>query len=201
MYLRLKAVTSAHYLTFSRILLSPLFVVLYLYYEALGIGVTLLPYLLLFVVVLSELSDIFDGFLARRHNQVTELGKLIDPMADSIFRLSVFLSFTEGLIQLPLLFVLVIFYRDSIISTLRTVCALKGVTLAARLSGKIKAVVHAVIIFFILLLLIPYSLGILELETLRQLSANSLLIGAIYTFYTGVEYIYVNRLFIKKALS
>lgn len=188
-------------LTLSRILLGPIFVILYLYYDQVGITLRSLPYTLLCLTLLSELSDVFDGLLARRYNKVTELGKLLDPMADSIFRLSVFLAFTQGIIQLPLLLVCVFFYRDIVISTLRALCGLRGFALAARLSGKIKAVVQAVVIFFILLMLIPYSLGCLELHLLRKLSIYSVSIGVIYTLYSGCEYIIANRSYIQKALG
>ncbi len=188
-------------LTLSRILLGPLFLVVYLYSQSFGISLAWLPFTLLLLAGLSELSDVFDGAIARRHNQVTELGKLLDPMADSIFRLSVFLGFTQGVIDLSLVLVSVFFYRDTIISTLRTVCALRGFALAARLSGKIKAVLQASIVFFILLLMIPYSMGYLKLELLRELSFYSVLIGAVYTVFSGIEYIIANRAHIKKALA
>jgi len=193
--------TLAHYFTLGRIVLSPIFVILYLYHYSLGIHGTLFPSLLILIVILSELSDVVDGFIARKMNQVTDLGKLIDPMADSIFRLSVFLSFTEGVVQLPLMLVLVLFYRDSLISTLRTVCALRGVALAARLSGKIKAVLQAIVIFFILLMLVGYYMGYLNLEFVQKASFYSVLVCAVYTVYTGIEYVYANRHFIKKALK
>ncbi len=188
-------------LTLSRILLGPIFVVVYLYYQELGITLSLLPYVLLSLACLSELSDVFDGALARKHNKVTELGKLLDPMADSIFRLSVLLSFTQGVIQLPLLLVCVFFFRDTIISTLRTICALRGFALAARLSGKIKAVLQGAVGLFILTLMIPYSMGYLEHEVLKALSFYSVFAVAMYTLYSGTEYVIANRSFIKKALS
>jgi len=188
-------------LTLLRVLLGPIFVVLYLYHDQLGFTLFSLPYVLLCLTVLSEISDVFDGLLARRYNKVTDLGKLLDPMADSIFRLSVFLAFTQGVIQLPLLLVCIFFYRDIVISTLRALCGLRGFALAARLSGKIKAVVQAIIIFFILVMLIPYSLGYLELGLLRKLSVYSVSIGVIYTLYSGCEYILANRSYIQKALG
>ncbi len=189
------------FLTLSRIFLGPVFLLVYLYYQHLGITLISLPYILLFLAGVSELSDVFDGALARKHNKVTELGKLLDPMADSIFRLSVLLSFTQGVIQLPLLLVCVFFYRDTIISTLRTVCALRGIALAARLSGKIKAVIQAAVGFFILIMLIPYSMGCLDLQLLKTVSFYSVFIAAIYTLYSGLEYVIVNRAYIKKALG
>ena len=85
------------YLTLSRVLLGPVFMAVYLYYQEMGIPLVWLPFCLIFLAILSELSDLFDGFLARRHNKVTELGKILDPMADSIFRFSVFFAFTQTL--------------------------------------------------------------------------------------------------------
>lgn len=193
--------SSALLLTLSRILLGPLFLVVFLYYPAFGISLFWLPYILLLLAGLSELSDLFDGALARKHNKVTDLGKLLDPMADSIFRLSVLLAFTQGMIQLPLILVCIFFYRDTIISTLRTLCALRGFALAARLSGKIKAVIQAAVIFFILILMIPYSMGCLDVELLQAMSFYSVLISVIYTLYSGMEYVFANRKYIQKALG
>ena len=190
----------AIYLTLARIAFSPLFLLIYLYYESFGISLYLLPYLLLFLLGICELSDLFDGIVARRTNQVTDLGKILDPMADSIFRLSVFLTFTQSIIQLPLPLVLIFLYRDSVISTLRTVCALRGVALAARLSGKVKAVFQAITAFFIIIMMIPYSLGLITLDLLRDVSLYSVVATAAYTIYSGLEYIYANRSYIKKAL-
>jgi CDP-diacylglycerol--glycerol-3-phosphate 3-phosphatidyltransferase len=181
--------------------LSPLFLVVYLYHQEMGISLFVLPYFLMFLVVICELSDLFDGILARKKNQVTDLGKILDPMADSIFRLSVFMTFTQGLIKLPLLLVLVFFYRDSIISTLRTVCALRGVALAARFSGKVKAVVQAGAAILILVLMIPYSLGLINLALLREVSFYTMLVTAVYTVFSGIEYVYANRSFIRKAIG
>ncbi len=188
-------------LTVARIFMSPVFLLIYLYFETLGIPLVVLPWLLIGLMSLTELSDLFDGILARKRNQVTDLGKVLDPMADSIFRLSVLLTFTQGFIQIPLLLVSIFFYRDTMISTLRTVCALKGVTLAARLSGKIKAGIQAACAFIILIFMIPYSLGGLSLDMLRTISFYSVLIAASYTIFSGLEYIYANRVYIKRALS
>jgi CDP-diacylglycerol--glycerol-3-phosphate 3-phosphatidyltransferase len=193
--------SSALILTLSRILLGPVFLIVYLYSKDLGISLPCLPYILLLLAGISELSDVFDGALARKQNKVTDLGKLLDPMADSIFRLSVLLAFTQGVIQLPLLLVGIFFYRDTIISTLRTLCALRGIALAARLSGKIKAVIQGMVVFFILIMMIPYSVGYLDLHMLRAISFYSVLTAAIYTLFSGFEYIVANRMYIKKAVG
>lgn len=187
-------------LTLGRILLGPIFLLVYLYYKQLGISLFVLPFVLISLLAIAELSDLFDGMAARRKNQVTELGKILDPMADSIFRFSVFLALTQGFIKLPLWLVLVFFYRDTVISTLRTLCALRGVALAARLSGKVKAVVQGVAAFIILILMIPYAMGLLDLQLLRQISFYVVLTAVSYSLFSGIEYIFANHIYIKKAI-
>jgi len=193
-------VSIANYLTFTRIFISPIFMFLYLEHELLGISSFMLPYILLFLLGGSELSDAFDGYLARKFHQVTDLGKLLDPMADSIYRISVFLTFTQPPVNLPLLIVFVFLYRDSVISTLRTICALRGFALAARSSGKIKAVVQASCAFLILIMMIPFSLGLLSYTTLRTVSITVVSIAAAYSLFSGVEYIWANRLYVTRLL-
>ena len=187
------------FLTIGRIFISPIFLIFYLKYQQLGITLHALPFVLIFLLVLSELSDFFDGFLARRFNLVTELGKILDPMADSITRLTILLTFTQGFIRLPLLLVFVFVYRDAMISTLRTVCAFRGVTLAARTSGKIKAVLQASSIFAILILMIPYAWGSLSLLQLQNISLIIISAAAVYTVFAGGEYIWANRGYIRQA--
>ena len=189
------------YLTFIRVVMSPIFMVLYLYGESWGISPIGLPYVLLGIVAVCELSDFFDGFLARKHNKVTDLGKVLDPMADSIFRLTVFLTFTQGVVQLPLLIVLIFLLRESIVTSLRTLCALQGVALAARFSGKVKAVVQATVAFFILILMAVYSRGCLGLDSFQLMAFYSAGIAALYTLVSGCEYISANWKLIKKAFS
>lgn len=191
----------ANYFTIFRIFISPIFLLVYLQHDSLGISARILPYVLLFLLGVSELSDAFDGYLARKYNQVTDLGKVLDPMADSIYRISVFLTFTLDPVKLPMLLIFAILYRDSVVSTLRTLCALRGFALAARLSGKIKAVVQALAATAILVLMIPHSLGTLSTESLQNTSMWIVTVVALYTLYSGYDYIYCNRSYIVKALS
>lgn len=174
---------------------------IYLEHELLGISFIALPYVLLFLFGVSELSDAFDGYFARKYNQVTDLGKILDPMADSIYRISVFLTFTQPPLNLPLLLVFIFLYRDSVISTLRTICALRGFALAARATGKIKAMIQAGSVFLILLLMIPLSLGSLSLTIVRDIGIAVVTIAAIYALYSGIDYIYANREYVARLLT
>jgi CDP-diacylglycerol---glycerol-3-phosphate 3-phosphatidyltransferase len=191
----------ANYFTLIRIFLSPIFLLVYLKYQVLGLSETALPYVLLALLLVSEFSDAFDGYIARKLDQVTDLGKIFDPMADSISRISVFLTFTMKPIHLPMLLVFVFIYRDSVISTLRTICAIRGHTLAARNSGKIKAVIQALASFAVIGFMILHAHGYMKASELKQYSFYVVSIAAVYAVISGVEYIYVNREHIKKMLS
>ncbi len=189
----------AHYFTLLRIFLSPVFPVLYLEREALGIPLLWLPYILLVLLLVCECSDVLDGMLARRRNEVTDLGKVLDPMADSIIHISLFFTFTQGFVQLPMLLVLVFLYRDFFVSTLRTLCALRGVALAARFSGKMKAVLQAIVVLLIIAMMIPYTLGMLPLALFQQICLFATSVAALYTFISIFDYIFANWIYIKKA--
>jgi CDP-diacylglycerol--glycerol-3-phosphate 3-phosphatidyltransferase len=191
----------AHYFTFLRILISPLFPVIYLEYEWFGIPFFALPFVLMFLLAICEGSDLVDGIIARRRNQVTDLGKVLDPMADSVTHISLFLTFTQGAVSLPLVWVLVFFYRDFFISTLRTLCALRGVALAARFSGKMKTLIQSIVLFLILILMVFYSMGILPLDSMRRISLVLVCLAAFYTVISAFDYIWANRIYLKKAMA
>jgi len=180
-------------LTISRLFIAPLFYVFYAKYAALGIPFFVVPFVLFGLLVYSELTDFLDGFLARRYNLVSELGKLLDPMADSITRISILFILTQGVVGVPIYWVLLILYRDLIISTLRTLCALGGLNLAARMSGKLKAAIQGVVTFVIVILMIPYSFGVLPLSILKIVSKVLVGLASGYTIFSGLEYLYANR--------
>ena len=64
-----------------------------------------------------------------------------------------------------------------------------------------KAVIQATVAFIILLLMIPYTSGLLSLELFRQLSLFAVSVAAIYTVASVWDYVYANRIYIKKALE
>jgi CDP-diacylglycerol---glycerol-3-phosphate 3-phosphatidyltransferase len=191
----------ANYLTFVRIVISPIFLLVYLYHDFFGVSSNALPYVLLVLLGINELSDAFDGYFARKYNQVTDFGKIVDPMADSLARLSYFLTFTAAPVHLPLILIFIFLYRDTVISTLRTICALKGFALAARTSGKIKAVIQAIAAFIVVILMIFQSSGQLSTESLQFIATCVVSVAAVYSIYSGMDYIYSNREYLKKALK
>jgi CDP-diacylglycerol---glycerol-3-phosphate 3-phosphatidyltransferase len=187
-------------LTLSRIILSPIFLIVYLSHNPLHIDNQLLPYILLLLFGVSEITDMLDGFLARHYDQVTDLGKIMDPMADSIARTSAFLTFTLPPVNLPMILVFAFLYRDAVVSTVRTTCALKGFALAARLSGKLKAIIQAIAIFIILVLYLLFSLHYVSLQDLQFYSCVVVSFAAVYALFSGLDYIISNREYILSAM-
>lgn len=96
-----------------------------------------------FLALLLELTDLADGWLARSYEAVTDVGKLFDPFADAFCRFTLFVGlYAVG--QADVWMILAIYYRDSTISFLRSIAATRQIVLAARPSGKLKAVVQGV---------------------------------------------------------
>lgn len=131
----------ANRITLFRFFLTPLYCVLF-YVGFLGPwNLSWVLAALWIVFILSEVSDLADGFVARRFNQVTDLGKVMDPFADVIFRISYLFLFTlQGMIPWPA--VLIILWREFTILFIRMMLIKEGKALAAGVLGKLKAVFY-----------------------------------------------------------
>jgi CDP-diacylglycerol--glycerol-3-phosphate 3-phosphatidyltransferase len=128
-------------LTLSRIFLTPLFVVVLLtrtqgkeIYGAI-------------IFVIAALTDFFDGYFARRRNQVTAIGKLLDPIADKLLVTSAFISLVElkdpfGYSLAPAWMVVIIVGREFVVSGIRSIAATEGHVMPANWYGKSKMVIQ-----------------------------------------------------------
>ncbi|NLF30630.1 MAG: hypothetical protein GX591_07060 [Planctomycetes bacterium] len=104
---------------------------------------------LLALAALIELTDLLDGLVARRTQSVTELGGLVDPLCDSLSRLTVF--FAAALVGWVWIGVpLVMAGRDIVVAYVRIVLARTGRRTSARLSGKLKAVIQGAAVFVLI---------------------------------------------------
>ena len=92
---------------------------------------------------LIECSDILDGIIARKFNLVTDLGKVMDPFADVLSRVTYFLCFAYSGIM-PVWMFVIILYRELGITFLRMVMLQKGTAVAASIWGKLKAVSYGI---------------------------------------------------------
>lgn len=130
-------------LSILRLILAPVFVLIFFLPESSESVSKVYILLLIIIFVLIELSDLFDGFFARKYNQVTPIGKLLDPFADVIGRLSFFLCYTMVGIM-PFFVFLILFYRELSIVFLRMYMVGKGIIVAANKWGKLKAISYTV---------------------------------------------------------
>ena len=137
--------------------------------------------------------DELEAEIARKRNEVTDLGKLLDPMADTLLHLPLFLGFTHGIVQLPLWLVLIFVYREFLISVLRSFCALRGVALAARPFGKKKTIIQACAAIAIVVLLLGVDQGLISEGFLQQMSVWLTLLAVFYSVGSAVEYLLVAR--------
>jgi CDP-diacylglycerol--glycerol-3-phosphate 3-phosphatidyltransferase len=99
--------------------------------------------ILLILFVVSEVTDVLDGHIARKYDMVTDLGKVLDPFSDVLSRLTFFIAFSvTG--YMPVFLFLIIMYREFCQTFLRMLSMKNGVVVPANSWGKIKAVFYSI---------------------------------------------------------
>ncbi|MDO5115398.1 MAG: CDP-diacylglycerol--glycerol-3-phosphate 3-phosphatidyltransferase [Synergistaceae bacterium] len=126
------------------------------------------------VFIIASLTDAADGYIARKHNIVTNMGKFIDPLADKILVIAVLTALVE-LHRFPAWMVVVIISREFIVSGLRMVAASEGVVIAASKGGKLKTVTQ-IIGIIMLLFNIPGGMAVMW-------------VAVLLTVWSGVDYV------------
>ncbi|HYK05780.1 MAG TPA: CDP-diacylglycerol--glycerol-3-phosphate 3-phosphatidyltransferase [Thermoanaerobaculia bacterium] len=162
-------------LTLFRIFLVPFLVVVLLTKfsgrEFVGLGIFLV----------AAITDFFDGWIARRRNQTTRMGALLDPIADKLLTSAAFISLVEmDPHHVPAWMVVIIVGREFAVSGLRSIAAQQGVTIAASPLGKGKMVSQVVAIS---LLILGYELG-----TFRIVGTVALWAVMLFALASGVDY-------------
>lgn len=128
-------------ITVFRIILAPLFFVIYFIPEWTGSFAAGSVYIMIPMLIVMELSDALDGYIARKYNMVTDLGKILDPFSDVISRVTFFICFTFTGVM-PLWTLLIIIYRELGVTFLRMMMMGRGTAMAASIWGKAKAVTY-----------------------------------------------------------
>jgi len=157
----------------------------------------------LVIACLSEASDLLDGWLARRAGLVSTFGKLMDPYADSIFRLTAFLSFASPPhgpffpVWMPILLVL----RDIGASVVRTFAMEQGFVVAAKASGKIKAIAQGfVMISLLVLALARTELGVRARDFPRD-AAIMMGIVIVVAYWALIEHLWAHLAVFRRSAS
>ena len=177
-------------ITAVRILLLPFIYVFYLlnaipYGQIIAIGIYLL----------AAVTDFLDGHLARKHNAVSNIGKMLDPIADKmLYYTGLFLIIVSNI--LPVWACAVIFFinliRDFAIDCLRMLAATKGVVLAANMFGKIKTTIAFIAVPWLMMLLcLPDTLSWL---LVLQITGYALIgLQTLCCLLSGLVYLIQNR--------
>ncbi|GIO66900.1 CDP-diacylglycerol--glycerol-3-phosphate 3-phosphatidyltransferase [Paenibacillus sp. JTLBN-2024] len=139
-----------------------------------------------FIFVLAASTDGIDGYLARKNNMVTNLGKLLDPLADKLLVAAVLISLVE-MGKCDSWIAVVIISREFAVTGLRQIALLDGSVVAASKWGKAKTVVQIVAIILMLINNFPFELIGIPLDTIATWAA------ALITIYSGIDYFVKNK--------
>jgi len=140
-------------LAFIRLLLAPLMFFFLVNQEASlfeGVHHSWLNYVAAFIFVLASATDFFDGYIARTFDQITTLGKILDPLADKMLTLAGFLGLMILGSASPWAIFLIL-TRELFITGLRVSAVAEGIDISASWMGKVKTVVQMIAIGFLLM--------------------------------------------------
>ena len=137
--------TLPNQLTILRIILSPVFLILFLSDAIWMKQVSVIIY------IVAALSDWYDGWLARKFNYITSWGKFWDPLADKILTSSAFIGF--AIVDLiPLWMVIIIVGRDVLITLLRVFANMKNYSFTTSYYAKWKTMLQMIFLYYLLIL-------------------------------------------------
>jgi len=175
-------------LTLFRIILAPVFLIIFFLpkeYSGWAIPV------LWIIFVVSEITDYFDGLAARKLNITSDFGKLFDPFADTLVQITCFLCFIIddlwGNNIFPVILFLLVIYREFGILFLRNLMLKKGVTLGARMPGKIKTVAYIIAVGAALLVVSIERLGFYE-NLLSYFKTGALVVFVISVVFAVISF-------------
>jgi len=169
--------TTATKITLLRVALIPVFLV----FMYLSCGTSnLWMWLSLAVFIIASVTDFIDGYIARHHNQVSDLGKFLDPLADKLLTIAAMSMFCEWGV-FPAWVLMIVLTREFAVSGLRMVAGPKGKVIAAGKSGKFKTA--STMVGLCVLMAFP-TVEIVQIVVMAMI--------VITTVYSGVEYFIQN---------
>jgi len=143
-------------ISMARIFMIPVFLVVLLVdipgirFDVPGVEVAFYRYIAAVIFLAAAFTDFLDGYYARKYNQITDLGKFLDPLSDKLLVMAAML-YLVGIDLLPSWIVVIILAREFIVSGFRTMAARRGIVMAADVWGKVKTVFQIIMITYILI--------------------------------------------------
>lgn len=184
-----------------RLLLAPVFLLLFIQDDIFWRGVSLV------IFALAALTDLLDGYYARNYGAESDFGVFLDPLADKFLTFSGFicLPFLDS-DQFPWWAVIVIMIRDILITVLRIFFDRKGIVLETRFAAKLKTAIQMGFLYAALLagffLLFRGQIA----RIVHSLFDTDIFFWGmtgvvVITVYSGIEYLYVNKKLIRRSFS
>ncbi len=167
----------ANKLTLSRIFLIPVFMLVLLTRIPYPFG----EYIAAFIFIIAASTDGLDGYVARKRKQITNFGKLLDPLADKLLISAALICLVE-LNQISAWVAFIIIGREFFVTGLRSIMASEGIVIAASKLGKIKTITQIVAISALLLN------GFLQKLINIPLGKYLLYVALFFTIWSGVDY-------------
>jgi len=175
-------------LTLLRVILIPFFVFFLL---STNIEYNVLYALIFFA--LASFTDALDGYLARKYNQVTTFGKLMDPVADKMLTISALIAFLELDVRfVNSAVIILIVFREFIITGLRLIAVSENLVIAAGKWGKIKTIIQLITIIAIMIDMM-FPLIFFNVDLIMWMVIATVVI----TVYSGIEYLISNKHLLK----
>jgi len=189
-------------LTILRILLSPVFMVFLLTDNVYS------RYFATLVFLVAAVTDIYDGYLARKTGVVTGFGKFMDPLADKILTSTAFISFV-ALGYVKAWMILIIIVREFFITGLRTIAAYKGIVIMPSFMSQLKTATQMVVIVIILLYTnvattltqMGQNPSFFHSPSILKVFDGMVLIAVVLTVGTGLDYLVKNASLLKGVLK
>lgn len=158
-------------LTLTRIILIPFFVIITPQNPLLGVG----------IFIFASLTDIFDGYYARKTGQITKFGIILDPIADKFLVISAIILLVD-MVKISAWIAILIVVREFFITGIRMFALSKDIVIPAEAGGKAKAVIQMV---SIILLLMPGGIGAIDFYDVGLIL---IYIAVVLTIVSGFQY-------------
>ena len=136
------------------------------------------------IFLTAALTDLADGYFARKQKSETVLGKLMDPLADKVL-VAVALIMLIPLDRVPAWVSFLILARELVVTGLRGVAASSGIVVAASRMGKIKSVLQ-----YIALCVLIFPAALLPIPFLHKIGLYILYVSLVMTIWSGIDYFY-----------
>jgi len=181
-------------ITSTRLVLSPVFFLLFFIPVWTGLFSTLSVVLLWLIFITIEITDAVDGSVARSRDEVTDMGKLLDPFSDVFSRITYFVCFAVVGI-LPAWMLMVVLYREFGITFVRLLMFRRGTALAARSGGKVKTLFYffSAAISLILLTMSRTDLFMPWYDTVHTVAYVIYIVAALLSIASFLDYMRIFR--------